>query len=115
MSHAAKLLQTATTHHQAGQLADAEKAYRKLLRVEAAHIDGLRLLGGLYMQTGQLDKAVECLEKAARLHPQNVETLTNLKKIIIIFDKLEIRYFRQSFDNIIKRNSISEFIKRAYE
>ncbi|MGB9153044.1 MAG: tetratricopeptide repeat protein, partial [Alphaproteobacteria bacterium] len=78
MPHAAKLLHTATTHHQAGQLAEAEKAYQKLLRVEAANADALRLLGGLYLQTGRQAQAVEYLERAVRLLPKDAETLTNL-------------------------------------
>jgi tetratricopeptide (TPR) repeat protein len=78
MSHAAQLLQEATGHHQAGRMAEAEKAYHKLLRVEVAHADGLRLLGGLYLQTGEWGKAVEYLEKAALLTPKDAETLTNL-------------------------------------
>jgi tetratricopeptide (TPR) repeat protein len=78
MSHADKMLQAATTHHQAGRLADAEKAYKKLLHADPVHFDGLRLLGGLYLQTGQLPYAVDRLEKAVRLRPQDPETLTNL-------------------------------------
>ncbi|MDR3449642.1 MAG: tetratricopeptide repeat protein [Alphaproteobacteria bacterium] len=78
MSHAAKLLQEAVGHHQRGQLDAAEKAYRKLLRVEAVNSDGLRLLGGLYLQSGQWAKAVECLEKAVRVLPGDAETLANL-------------------------------------
>ncbi|MDE1900417.1 MAG: tetratricopeptide repeat protein [Alphaproteobacteria bacterium] len=77
MSHAAKLLQAAIAHHQAGKLDDAEKTYRKVLRVAAADADALRLLGGLYLQTRQWASAVACLEKAARLRPADPETLTN--------------------------------------
>lgn len=77
MSHAAKLLDLAIAHHQAGRQEDAEKAYRKLLRLEPAHSDGLRLLGGLYLSGQQWDKAIECLEKAVRLRPHDAETIAN--------------------------------------
>jgi tetratricopeptide (TPR) repeat protein len=78
MSQTAKLLQAATSHHQAGRFEEAEKAYHKLLLAEAINIDGLRLLGGLYLQTGQHQRAVDYLEKAARQLPRDVEILTNL-------------------------------------
>ena len=78
MSHADKLLQTATAYHQSGKLGEAEAAYLKLLGVEAAHIDGLRLLGGLYLQMGRFAAAADYLQKAALLRPKDPEILTNL-------------------------------------
>ncbi len=78
MSHTARLLDAAITHHQSGRMAEAEKAYRKLLRVAPADLNGLRLLGGLYVQTGRMEFAIEVLEKAARQTEVDPETLTNL-------------------------------------
>jgi tetratricopeptide (TPR) repeat protein len=78
MLNAAELLQSATTHHQAGRMAEAEKAYREVLVMEKANPLALRLLGGLYLQTGRAAQAVEYLEKAARVSPQDAETHTNL-------------------------------------
>ncbi len=78
MPQPAQLFETATTHHQAGRLDDAEKAYLALLRLNASHGDGLRLLGGLYLQKRQWNDAITHLEKAARLLPRDGETLTNL-------------------------------------
>ena len=78
MSQSANLLQTAIAHHKAQRFQDAEKAYLKLLDSGSFGPDGLRLLGALYLQTGQKALAAEFLEKAARLMPKDPETLTNL-------------------------------------
>jgi tetratricopeptide (TPR) repeat protein len=77
MSASAKLLQTAIAHHKAERFPDAEKAYLQLIQEEADNADGLRLLGALYLQTGQISLAMETLQKAAHLLPNDAETLTN--------------------------------------
>jgi len=45
----------------------------------------------------------------------NPETLLSLQKVLIIFDLLEQKYHRQSFENITKRNRIYEFMNNNYE
>ncbi|MDD3370515.1 MAG: tetratricopeptide repeat protein [Alphaproteobacteria bacterium] len=79
MPSASQLLKTAIDHHKAERFADAEKAYKKLLHIGGiAQPDGLRLLGALYLQMGKKTLAAEYLGKAARLLPDDPETLTNL-------------------------------------
>jgi tetratricopeptide (TPR) repeat protein len=78
MFHADKLLQSAIAHHQGGRLAEAETAYCALLKGAPTHIDGLRLLGGLYLKKSQWADAADYLEKAARVRPKDPEILTNL-------------------------------------
>src|SRR5258708_4868091 len=41
----AELLAAALRHHQAGQLAQAERHYRKILAIDQNHTDSLHLLG----------------------------------------------------------------------
>ncbi|MBB6110201.1 hypothetical protein [Mucilaginibacter lappiensis] len=43
------------------------------------------------------------------------ETLDTLKKILVIFDRLEQKHHRSSFENIHKRNSIYQFLQNNYE
>ena len=45
----------------------------------------------------------------------NPETLTALQKVIIIFDLLEKKHHRASFENINKRNTIYQFLQNNYE
>ena len=77
MSRADLLFQTAAALHQAGSLSDAEPIYRQVLALEPRHGDTLRLLGGLYMQTAQVQAAIDTLARAAKRLPSDAETLTN--------------------------------------
>ncbi|MEO3404035.1 hypothetical protein AAFN85_09040 [Mucilaginibacter sp. CAU 1740] len=45
----------------------------------------------------------------------NDETLIGLQKIISIFNRLEKRHHRTSFENINKRDTIYQFLKENYE
>jgi predicted O-linked N-acetylglucosamine transferase (SPINDLY family) len=56
-------------HHQAGDLAAAEGAYRDGLALSPDRSDGHYLLGSLLGQSGRLDEALEHLEEAVRLDP----------------------------------------------
>lgn len=77
MINTTKLFQTAITHHQAGRLAEAEQAYRDLLKTVANHADAWRLLGGLYLQKQQYVDAIDCFEQAVPLLPNDAEVRTN--------------------------------------
>lgn len=59
----------ALTHHRAGRLAEAERAYRQILEHHPKHTDSLHLLGVVALQTGNLDPALELTRRAVALRP----------------------------------------------
>ena len=63
----AELLAVAQRHHQAGRLAEAETAYRKVLAIDPTNFDSLHLLGVIAQQVGRSDLAVELIGKAIAL------------------------------------------------
>jgi 2-polyprenyl-3-methyl-5-hydroxy-6-metoxy-1,4-benzoquinol methylase/tetratricopeptide (TPR) repeat protein len=60
----AELSRRAVRHHQAGQLAEAEICYRKVLAIEPTHFDSLHLLGVAIHQSGRSDLAVNLINQA---------------------------------------------------
>jgi Flp pilus assembly protein TadD len=64
-------LAKALRHHQAGQLAEAESHYRKILAVDQNHIDSLHLLGVIAHQVGRNDFALDLIGKAIALNDRN--------------------------------------------
>jgi predicted O-linked N-acetylglucosamine transferase (SPINDLY family) len=56
-------------HHQAGRLADAEAAYRKVLAVEPNQADALHLLGIIASQTNNPQIAIDLFRRAVALAP----------------------------------------------
>jgi hypothetical protein len=63
----------------------------------------------------KLDALAQLLYLYSEPFNANPEVLLTLKKVLIIFDTLEQKYHRQSFENINKRKFIYQFVTRNYE
>jgi tetratricopeptide (TPR) repeat protein len=64
--------------HQAGNLAEADRLYRQVLRDEPENASALHLLGLVAQQSGRHADAAEHIERAARLRPDDAEIFSNL-------------------------------------
>src|SRR5215472_4882952 len=74
--------------HQAGRLAEAEKIYGQILKVQPNHFDSLHLVGVIYAQRGnhvesvrQIDLALKINPKAAYAHQNRGLALQELKRL----------------------------------
>src|SRR5713101_1853094 len=56
--------------HQAGQLAEAEKIYRRVVQARPEHFDSLHLLGVVYYQRGNYAEAVRQIDVALKIDPK---------------------------------------------
>ena len=66
MISVAEALAIGTRHHQAGQLAEAERIYRQILESEPDHPDALHQMGILTLQARNFEAAVDLLDRAVR-------------------------------------------------
>jgi tetratricopeptide (TPR) repeat protein len=78
MATIAEAFALAARHHQAGQFAQAEQLYRRILQAAPGHHEAWHLLGVLAQQVGRPDAAVECLGNAVRLRPASPAYHNNL-------------------------------------
>jgi tetratricopeptide (TPR) repeat protein len=74
--------------HQAGRLAEAEKIYGQILKVQPNHFESLHLVGVIYAQRGnhvesvrQIDLALQINPKAADAHTNRGNALQELKRL----------------------------------
>ncbi len=65
-------------HHSAGQLAEAESIYQKILQAEPNQPVALNLLGVIAHQTGKYDIAVNLITRALAINPEFAEAHNNL-------------------------------------
>ena len=65
----ANLFERGVAYHQAGQLQQAEAAYRQLLTIEPNHADAHNNLGVVLKRRGDLDGAIAEYREAIRLAP----------------------------------------------
>src|SRR5438034_11448980 len=63
--------------HQAGRLAEAEKIYGQILKVEPKHADSLHLLGAVYYQRGNHAAAVRQIDLSLKVNSKNAHALNN--------------------------------------
>lgn len=64
--------------HQAGRLPEAERGYRRVLRMQPHHADAMHLWGTIALQQGNAREAVTRIEQALRIAGPNGDYLTNL-------------------------------------
>ena len=64
------LLLNAYRHHQSGNLAEAARLYRDILRADPKHFDALCMLGHLYFQRGEKDEASRAADAALLCEPR---------------------------------------------
>ena len=65
----AEVFDKALSRHQSGDLLEAERIYREILRHAPRHPDALHLLGVIGQQTGRLDLAITSIRRALCVHP----------------------------------------------
>lgn len=63
----------------------------------------------------KLDALAQLLYLNSEPFTASAETRLSLQKTLVIFDLLEQKHRRQSFENINKRNHIYQFLKNNYE
>jgi protein O-GlcNAc transferase len=81
------LLRIAIGHHQAGRMADAEQAYRKVLAADPKNFSALHLLGILTHQTGHPEQAVELIRQAIKQDATNAVSHNSLGSALNVLKK----------------------------
>jgi SAM-dependent methyltransferase/tetratricopeptide (TPR) repeat protein len=74
----AELFGAAVAQHRAGALADAERAYRRVIEMSPAHAEAHSRLGAVLMGRGKSGEAIAHMERAAALDPGLFEAHANL-------------------------------------
>jgi predicted O-linked N-acetylglucosamine transferase (SPINDLY family) len=98
--------------HRAGQLAQAEQAYRQILTVDPDHAESLHLLGVIAHQAGRSDRAAELIHKAIKLNSQSADFHSNVGTALHALgrlDEAELHYTRAldlDPDHIDARNNL---------
>lgn len=75
--------------HQAGNLREAERLYRRLLAGDARHPDAMHLLGLIVSEQGEHEQAVRLISRADELRPNTALYLANLGLALRRAGKLE--------------------------
>ena len=83
------LIQAGLAHHQAGNLDDAEAAYRKVLDIDPDHADAHHLMGVLAFHTARYDMAVDHHGKALALLPDFADAHANLGNALRALGRLD--------------------------
>ncbi len=80
---AIEALDRAIAHHRKGELDEARRLYRSVLRDQPRHFDALHLMGVLEAQRGHYDRAVRSIQGALRVNPRSDEAHFNQGNVFI--------------------------------
>ena len=76
------LLHEAVAFHRAGNAAEAEAVYRRVLAAEPANYDALHLLGVLRVQLGDAEQAAQLFAEALAVKPGAVATRLHMAEVL---------------------------------
>jgi len=74
----ATMIGRAHQQHRSGDVRRAEALYRQVLHFDGNHVVANNLLGLLCLQSNRFDEAVDCIEKALGLKPDDAQAHANL-------------------------------------
>jgi predicted O-linked N-acetylglucosamine transferase (SPINDLY family) len=94
------VLRAAAGHHQAGQFAQAEQLYRKVLAVKPDHADAWNRLGSLAGQAGEHQAAVDCFRKAIAVNAYRPDYHHNLGFSLLCQGQFELA--GKSFEKVLQ-------------
>ncbi len=66
-----QILAAAIAHHEAGRIQAAEHLYRAVLALQGQHAQANQLLGMLEVESGQVERGLEHLQRALEIDPEN--------------------------------------------
>ncbi len=89
MATTVEALATARWHHQAGELAQAERIYRQILQINPNHAEALYLLGEVCSGLRKLDEAAACFRRLLAIQPGNAEAWNYLGVVHLNRGKLD--------------------------
>lgn len=82
MAGIAEALQIALQHHNAGNVAEAERIYREILKFDPNHADSLHLLGVIAFHAGRPDAARALIQRAIIVNPVAPEYHSNFGNVL---------------------------------
>jgi tetratricopeptide (TPR) repeat protein len=83
------LVRRAHRLHQSGRAAQAESLYRQVLHFDDSHVVANNLMGLLCLQTKRFDEAVQYIEKALSIAPDDAQAEANLGLALNALDRAE--------------------------
>ncbi len=83
------LLREGLAHHQRGDLAAAQRAYRRVLQIQPRNADALHLMGMIAYQVGELATARDLIERAIKARPSSPAYHNNMGEVRRALNELD--------------------------
>ena len=78
-----KIFNLAIKNHKENNFSEAEKLYKKILKINSSHFNSIFYLASLSAQTKNYSTAKNLYEKAVEIQPSNVSVHNNLGAILL--------------------------------
>jgi tetratricopeptide (TPR) repeat protein len=106
---ARELIAQAAEHQRAGRIEQAEAAYREILRRDPRHVEALRLLALIALQTEHYGQAEQLLARAVEIAPDFLAAWIDLSRAQL--EKLDIPAARASMERAVLLNPHSSQVQ----